>query len=266
MKWRKQLKVLFFLTVLLSPVWVSGQFDIPPKPVQGQQTAVYDFIGLLSDSERKTLESKLTGYADSTSTQIVIAIISTTKGEDISFLGAKWGQKWGIGQAGEDNGIMIILARDDRSIDINTGYGIEYRITDRMAERIINNYMIPFFKTEKYFEGLDRGTDVMIKMLEGEFQADPLARNPDSPPSFLLLFVIFFILIVILNQISKRRGDNDNHSGGHRMPSLLDMIILSNMGRTGGWSGGSGGSFGSGGFSGGFGGGGFGGGGASGSW
>ena len=94
-----------------------------------------DYIDLLSSSQQNALESKLLRYADTTSTQIVIAIISTSKGEDLSLLGAKWGQSWGVGQAEKDNGIFIILAKDDRKIDINTGYGIEYRMSDRDAER-----------------------------------------------------------------------------------------------------------------------------------
>jgi uncharacterized protein len=266
MTWLKNISSLLLGVLLLFPAVGTAQYDIPPKPQLNKQTAVYDYIDLLTGSQRSLLENKLTAYADSTSTQVVIAIISSTKGEDISFLGAKWGQKWGVGQAGEDNGIMILLAKDDRSIDINTGYGIEYRITDRMAERIINNYMIPSFKDGNYYEGLDRGTDVIIRMLEGEFKAKPGEEAPEGPPAFLIVFIIFFILIIILNRLRNRGDGDDGRSGGHRTPSLLDMIILSNVGRTGSSGGSFGGGFGGGGFGGGFGGGGFGGGGASGSW
>src|SRR5690554_1638231 len=139
---------------------VSGQYEIPPKP--SVQTSLYDYINLLTPSQKANLENKLIRYADSTSTQIVCIIIGSTNGEDISMLGAAWGQKWGIGQKGEDNGILITLAKDDRRVDINTGYGIEYRVTDLMAERIINRIMIPEFKAGNFYAGLDKGSDAIF--------------------------------------------------------------------------------------------------------
>src|SRR5690606_36558199 len=149
---------------------ITAQYEIPPKPTV--QTSVYDYINLLTPTQKSSLETKLVRYADSTSTQIVCIIISSTNGEDISLLGAEWGQKWGIGQKGEDNGIVITLAKDDRMVDINTGYGIEYRITDLMAERIINRIMIPEFKNGNFYAGLDKGSDAIFSALKGEFQED----------------------------------------------------------------------------------------------
>ena len=99
-----------------------AQFDIPEVP--SKQTSVYDYADHLNSGQKAALENKLVRYSDTTSTQIVVVIIPSTKGEDISFLGAKWGQKWGIGQKGKDNGILITLATEDRKVDINTGYGI----------------------------------------------------------------------------------------------------------------------------------------------
>ncbi len=230
-----------------------AQYTIPEKPPKSKQTSVYDEINLLTPFQKKSLEQKLINYADSTSTQIVVIIISSTKGEDISLLGAKWGQKWGIGQDGKDNGIVILLAKDDRKIDINTGYGIEYRLTDLMAERIINRIMVPQFKSQNYYAGLDKGTDAIFKALNGEFTEDRDFKNTEYDWFPLIIYAILILLIIFRN---KKGG-----GGG----GLADVIILSNMGRTGGYSSG-GSSYGGGGFSGGFGGGSFGGGGASGGW
>ena len=165
---------------------VSAQYEIPPKPEK--QTSLYDYIDLLTPSQKSALESKLVRYADSTSTQIVCIIIGSTNGEDISMLGAEWGQKWGIGQKGEDNGIVITLAKDDRKVDINTGYGIEYRITDLMSERIINRIMIPEFKEGNYYEGLDKGSDAIFAALKGEFKEDrDFGKKDGTPIPFLLI-------------------------------------------------------------------------------
>lgn len=237
-----------------------AQFEIPPKPSeQREQTSVYDYIDLLTPAQKSSLERKLIGYADSTSTQIVVAIINSTNGDDISLLGAQWGQKWGIGQADEDNGILMILAKDDRKIDINTGYGIEYRVTDLMAERIINRIMIPEFKAANYYAGLDKGADALFAALKGEFSEDRDFSTNDSGGGILPFIIIIIILLIIFRS---RKGGKGGRGGG----SLLDVIILSNMGRTGGFGGGGSSFGGGGGFGGGFGGGGFGGGGASGGW
>ncbi|MGB0950175.1 MAG: TPM domain-containing protein, partial [Marinirhabdus sp.] len=200
----------------------------------------------------------------------VVTIISSTKGEDISMLGANWGQAWGVGQAGKDNGIFIILAKDDRKVDINTGYGIEYRMTDLMAERIINRIMVPQFKAGKYYEGLDRGSDVVFAALNGEFTEErDFNGNPENAVGIIVAVIIMIIVIITLIIIFSNRRNKRGGKGKRGGKSLLDVLILSSMGRTNGSRGfggfGSGGGSG-GGFSGGFGGGSFGGGGASGGW
>ena len=243
-----------------------GQFAIPEKPKK--QTSIYDYVNLLPASQSKALEQKLIRYSDSTSTQIVVAIISSTEGENINYLGAQWGQKWGIGQAEKDNGILVLLAKDDRRIAINTGYGVEGSLTDFMSKRIIESVIIPEFKKGDYYGGLDKGSDAIFQVLNGEFKEERSFGN-DQGFKFesLLPFIIFIIIIIIL---SRRNKNNRGGRGGGRKSGMdiWDMIILSNMGRSSRSSGGGfgGGGFGSGGFGGGFGGGGFGGGGASGGW
>ena len=262
----RYLKVsLVILFLWCKPVW--SQFEIPEKPAL--QTSVYDYTHLLTDQQKKELSQKLVRYSDSTSTQIVITIISTTKGEDINYLGANWGQKWGIGQEGKDNGILIILAKDDKKIAISTGYGVEGSLTDALSKRIIENIILPEFRTGNFYAGLDKGSDVIFQVLNREFQEErTFDENDGFPFSSILPFIIFIVILFIL---WNRKDGNNNGRGGRRGGlSPWDIIILSNMGRSngsGGFGGSSGGgSFGGGGFGGGFGGGGFGGGGASGGW
>lgn len=123
------LTILGFFTFHLS----NAQYEIPAKPEL--QTSVYDYIELLSANEKEVLENKLIKYSDTTTTQIVLIVIASTNGEDINYLGANWGEKWGIGQAQQDNGILILLARDDRKIAIQTGKGVEHLLTDAMSKR-----------------------------------------------------------------------------------------------------------------------------------
>jgi uncharacterized protein len=264
-------KILFALFACLLALPAAAQYEVPPKPPADQQTSVYDYIGLLDGIQKSSLEQKLIRYSDSTSTQIVIAIIASTEGENIQYLGAQWGQAWGIGQEKEDNGILVLLARDDRRIAINTGYGVEEFLTDALSRRIIESVIIPEFRNGDYYAGLDKGSDAIFQVLTGQFTAPPKTDTPQGFPfEALLPFIIFMIIILILAS-RKNKGGGGNRGRRGRGMDIWDMIILSNMGRSGsrgGFGGGGfgGGGFGGGGFGGGFGGGGFGGGGASGGW
>ena len=289
MKLNKQRKVAFKQTVkqftmpiivmllLLSFTTSFTQFKIPEKPDQtnGGQTSVYDYANLLSASEKSTLENKLIKYSDTTSTQIVVAIIASTDGEYINYLGTQWAHAWGIGQEKEDNGVFILLARDDRKINISTGYGVEHLLTDAMSRRIIERDIIPYFKQNDYYGGLNRGADAIFEVLSGAYQGSRQNTNAgDFPVGFIFfLFIIFIIILISISKNQKGGNGTDNFGGGSNTTrSILEAIILSNSGRggyrsgSGGFGGGFGGSSGGGGFGGGFGGGGFGGGGASGGW
>ncbi|MDO5979700.1 TPM domain-containing protein [Flavivirga spongiicola] len=264
--------IIALIITLSSFVNSYAQFDIPKKPKF--QTSVYDYVNLLSSSQKNNLEQKLVKYSDTTSTQIVIAIISTTKGENIGLLAPRWGHKWGIGQAKEDNGVFVLLARDDRKIWISPGYGVEHKLTAGITGEIVRNIIIPEFKHGDYYSGLNKGADTIFQVLNGEYKGSR-KKSSDNGFPIGLVFILIFIFIIILISISKNRrggGGGGNRSNGI---DILEAIILSNMGRgsynrgsSSGWGGSSsgGGSFGGGGFGGGFGGGGFSGGGAGGSW
>lgn len=264
----------FFLSIILIVSFISigySQYKIPKKPEF--QTSVYDYINLLNSSQKKSLENKLIKYSDSTSTQIVVAIINSTEGEYINYLGTKWAQQWGIGQSEKDNGIFILLAKNDRKIGINSGQGVEHLLTDAVSRRIIERDIIPYFKKNDYYSGLNKASESIFEVMTGEYKGTRSNTNNEFPIG--LLFFLFIVFIIILIAISKNRkgggGDNGRHYHDSTGRNILEAIILSNSGRGGYRRGsggfGGGGSFGSGGgFGGGFGGGSFGGGGASGGW
>ncbi|RSK39071.1 TPM domain-containing protein [Mangrovimonas spongiae] len=254
------------LVCFLSWSYVSAQFDIPDTPKE--QTSVYDYVNLLSNSQKSQLEEKLIRYSDTTSTQIVVAIIATTKGENIGLLAPRWAHKWGIGQAKEDNGVFILLANDDREIWISPGYGVEHKLTAGITGELTRNVIIPEFKRGDFYGGLDKGTDAIFQILQGEYQGTPKKNSSNGfPIGAFLPFLILFIIVLIALSKNRRNGGNGG-SGGRKNKdfTIWDAIILSNMGR-GSYGGSSGwGSSSGGGFGGGFGGGGFSGGGAGGSW
>jgi uncharacterized protein len=257
--------VLFLSCLLAGISLVQGQFTIPEKPnaSNGGQTSMYDYANLLSDIQEKYLENKLIKYSDSTSTQIVIITIKSLKGENIGLLAPRWGQKWGIGQKAEDNGVVVLLAEKERKIWISPGYGVEDRLTAGTTGEIVRNVIIPEFKRGDYYMGLNKGTDAIFDVLTGAYKGTRKASKESKgiPVGFIVIF--FIIIVFILARGNKNSGGN---RGNRRGFDLGDIIILSNMGRGSYGSGSSGGGFGGGGFGGGFGGGGFSGGGAGGSW
>ena len=260
-------KALIVLVFLVSQISFSQGYEIPEKPKF--QTSVYDYVNLLTSSQKTNLESKLVRYSDTTSTQIVIAIIASTEGENINYLAANWGEKWGIGDADKDNGVLVLLAKNDKKIAIQNGKGVEHLLTDFQSKRIIERVIIPEFKRGDFYLGLDKGSDYIFRTLNGEFVGTRKNNSEGFDPG-----IIIFIIIVIIFFIIISRGNKNNKGGGrsYRRRSvaedIFDTIILSNSGRSGGSFGGSFGSGSSsgGGFGGGFGGGSFGGGGASGGW
>lgn len=253
-------KILFFVALSISSFsW--AQFKIPEKP--SFQTSVYDYANVLSTTEKTQLEEKLVKYADSTSTQIVVITIETLNGEDVSNLATTWAQTWGIGGTQkDDNGVIILLSKNERKIAINPGYGLEDKLTAGIGGEIIRNIIIPEFKAGSYYNGLDKGTDELFKVFAGKYKGERKKDKGKFPiwPIIILLVIVFIIF-------KNKNGNSGNNSGGG--PSLLDVILLSSLGRSGGGFGGGGfggSSGGGGGFGGGFGGGGFSGGGSSGSW
>ncbi len=251
-------KFLFIVLFLCTLGKLPAQFTIPSKPKL--QTSLYDYAHILKESNKKYLEQKLINYSDSTSTQIVVITTPTIKGDDINLVGAEWGEKWGIGQKGKDNGILILIARDDRKMTIQNGYGIESDLTDALSRYVIENEFTPYFKKGDYFAGIDKGTDAIFKILAGKYNADPKKEQGKGSIPLPVIFIIVVVLIIIFS----RFGGGDSGKGGYRQSTPFLPIILAGSGRST-W-GSSGGGFGGGGFGGGFGGGGFGGGGASGGW
>lgn len=264
---------IFLITTILACNFftANAQLDIPKLP--SKQTSVYDGGNVLQKNQKQALEHKLLNYADSTSTQIVVATIPSLNGEYIGTYSAEWAHQWGIGQKGKDNGLLILLARDERKIWITTGYGLEAYLTDALSKQIIDRFIIPEFKQGNYYAGLDKGTTAIIAVLSGTYKAEPKAHKSDPFILGNIIVFIFFVVIILLIIFGKNKGNGGNGGRRNLGGSLLDAIILSSMGR-GSWGGssgssggfGGGGSFGGGGFGGGFGGGGFGGGGAGGSW
>lgn len=228
--------------------------DLPEKT----KNLVNDFSGTLRQDEIQTLENKLVSFNDSTSTQIAVVLIPSLEGYEIADYAYKLAEKWGIGSKDKNNGVLVLIAIQDRKARIEIGYGLEGVLPDAICRRIIENEMKPSFKQGNFLEGLDLATDAIIKFSRGEYTADNYEKKKSN--SLLLLALVFLIFILFIYIRSK--NSNNTKNGNPIVTNGLPWFMMMGGGRGGNWD-----SFSSGkGDFGGFGGGSFGGGGASGSW
>jgi uncharacterized protein len=260
-------KIIVFVGLLLC-TWTVFAQDFPPK----SNTIVTDYTNTLSADDKQKLESKLVAFNDSSSTQIAVVIMKSIGDYDVNEYAAALGRKWGVGQKGKNNGVMVLVAVDDRKMSIQTGYGEEGALPDIITQQIRVNDINPRFKEGDYYGGLNAGIDDIIKYTKGEYKADKKPKHKDSGSSPIGFFII--IIIVILIVVFRNRGGGGGQVIGSRGGAspfwwFLAGSMLGGRGNSGGdwggFSGGGGGDSGGGGF-GGFGGGDFGGGGSGGSW
>ncbi|CAN5153776.1 hypothetical protein BH23BAC1_BH23BAC1_45170 [soil metagenome] len=253
--------IYFFSINMLS----AQEFPEPMSPPR----LVNDFAGLLTNDQSRMLENKLRNYYDTTSTQIAIVTLQSIDGTDAGMYAPELAERWGIGKAGKDNGLLILVAFQEREVRIATGYGLEPTVTDAASKRIIENYIRPNFRRKDYFEGLDQATSIIMSLAAGEFEADQIRGNEgNAAPVFLIFLVLFFLVILPL---MRHRAVKKSHFGNKPIDFFTAMMLMNAMkGKRGGgfgdFKGGRGGFGGGGGGFGGFGGGSFGGGGAGGSW
>ena len=246
--------LLCLLIVMLSfGMTLKAQLPSPPSPPR----LVNDYTGTLTAHQIGILENKLVAYNDSTSTQFLVLLVDDLQGYSIEQYATEIGHSWGVGQQGKDNGAVILVkpkkGSESGKVNIQTGYGIEEYVTDATAKVIIEREMIPAFKENDYYTGIDNAINVMMDLCSGKFTQDEYADDDGIPTWLLVLF--FIALILIFSKFSDNNGQS--YSGGGTRTIWIPMGGYGGGGFSGGGS--------SGGF-GGFGGGGFGGGGASGSW
>lgn len=230
---------------------------IPARPSPAK--LVNDFTNSLTAEQKIALENKLVAYDDSTSNQIAVVVINSTNDYPIEDVALRILRDWGVGNKKTNNGIVLLVAKDDRNVRIEVGYGLEGAIPDITSGQIIDREILPNFKAGNFYRGLDEATSAIFLAAAGEYTApEGYGKKKNKISLGRIIMIILFIIWVIYSS-----------SGGGSGGMLSRRGYRGWIGPTfsgGGWSGGSsGGGFGGGGF-GGFGGGGGGGGGASGSW
>jgi uncharacterized protein len=244
---------LLLLAVVL--ITAPALADVQVPALSGR---VVDQAGILNDSEEGRLTTKLKNLEDQSSIQLVVVTLPSLRGSPISDWGLALGRTWGIGQKGKDNGVLLIVAPNDRELRIEVGYGLEGTLPDATASAIIRNIIVPRFKSGDMADGISDGVDAIIAAVTGTGEDFTPSRREligQTISDFVpFIFIGFFIIMMIVNFIRQARrprgsryyrnsgggwlyvDDDDRYSGGFRSGG-------------GGFSGG-GGSFGGGGSSG----------------
>jgi uncharacterized protein len=254
---------LLFITALLlacAPALLAqSDKDFPPRP--NPPRLVNDLAGVMSADEQALLEQKAEAFEDSTSNEVTIVTVRSIGLYDIADYATRLGNRWGIGKASKNNGVLILAAINDHRVNISVGKGLEGALTDLVSGRIIRNEMAPAFREGNYYLGFNRAFDAVAAATQGEYKGED--KKPGRRGGFITAIIVFLIILFIIRRIGGDGGGGymSRRGFGGFGGGFLAGSMLGGMGR-GGWGGGSSGG---GGF-GGFGGGGFGGGGASGSW
>jgi uncharacterized protein len=252
---------LVVLTLVLAFTAISQNIPERPSPPK----LVNDFAGILDAGFIHSLEQALVEFNNTSSTQVAVVTVQSLDGTEASDYAFKLGEKWGIGQKGKNNGVLILVkpknGNERGQVYIATGYGLEGAVPDAMANRIVDFEMIPRFKQGDYAGGIAASVNVIMDLTKGEYTADEYVKKKSKGGGFAAIIVIMIIIIVIARIFGS--GTRNMSSTGSSIPFWLLMGSMASNSRHSGSFGGF--SSGSGGF-GGFGGGSFGGGGAGGSW
>ncbi|MND32913.1 hypothetical protein D3C80_234930 [compost metagenome] len=276
LNWLRNLFVFVALLLTVFAVAVANAQDVA-TPAQALTGRVVDAAGIIDPTARQQLTQKLADFEAKSSDQVVVVTVPSLNGEDIETYSNRLFRAWALGQKQENNGILLVVAPNDRKVRIEVGYGLEGTMTDALSSVIINGTIIPAFRTGDYSGGVVQGVDGILSVLSGD-AAELEARakrnvqsSSDDIDWVFVVFITFWCLIffggfgmAILTPIFGRKIG----PGKYRwLGMVVDFNSRGGSGGGGGFSGGGGGwssGGGGGGFSGG--GGSSGGGGASGSW
>ena len=208
---------VFFLLCLS---FAAYGLDVPR--LQGY---VNDYAGMISPSAKSKIEEELRAFEQSDSTQIVILTIPSLEGENIEEFGIKVAEAWKVGHQGKDNGVLFIVSKQERKIRIEVGRGLEGKLTDLMAGRIIDQVIKPRFKQADFDGGFIAGVSALIDGTRGEFKAEqrPVQRRQKGFPPFLTFLLFFGIFVLFLGSFSRILG---GIAGALGLPALVYLAVL----------------------------------------
>lgn len=167
---------------------------------------VNDYANMISGPVKAKLEHTLKAFDRTDSTQIAILTVESLGGDSLEDLSVRVAKKWGIGQKEKDNGVLLLVAKKEHQVRLEVGYGLEGVLTDRLAKRIIDNIITPYFKSGQFDQGIEAGVRAVIQVTRGKFKADQRSSQRDEPLSLLLYLFLIGIFIYFLDKVSSKWG------------------------------------------------------------
>jgi uncharacterized protein len=181
--------------VLASP---AAAYDVPDKPA----ARVNDYAGILDAGAESAIESKLRDFESASSTQIVVAAIPSLDGAAIEDVATRTFEKWGLGQKGRNNGVLLLIAMENHRAKIEVGYGLEDRLTDALSRGILEDRFFPAFRDKDYAGGISATCDAIISATQGAYTALPKKRS--SAPALSVIVPLIILIVFILKSASGR--------------------------------------------------------------
>jgi uncharacterized protein len=254
----------FVLAALLAIGPARGEVPVPPLKAR-----VTDLTGTLNAAQRSDLESRIAAYEARRGSQMAVLILSTTKPEEIDQYSIRVAEAWKIGRKGVDDGLILVVAKDDRRLRIEVGYGLEGAIPDSLANRVIDERITPRFRDGDFYGGLRDGVDQLIRLAEGEKLPPPKAApgagraSRGSAFDYLIPGIVFIVIAggVLKAMLGRLPGSLATGAGlgviawvlfGLTVAAVAAFIgfllafVNTGTGRGGRWSSGSGASWGGG--------------------
>jgi len=216
----------WFSTIFLAVIFILlinfniFAYNSPGKPIN----YVSDFANILTDDQENTINRKIEDLEKSSSNEIAVVTIISLENDSIENYAVKLFEEWAIGKTKKDNGLLLIVSMNDKKSRIEVGYGLEGALTDIQSYRILENYLTPKFKEQKYFEGLNNTVDQLILVTKGEYTNDTSANVEKQISDFISfivnggIFCFFFPLLIFATLMAKSR--NSYWLGG-----ILGVII-----------------------------------------
>lgn len=209
---------LFFLLLSASALSTYAIFVIPEKPT----AYVSDYAGLMSAPAKSALETKLANFTASTTSEIAVVTVPSLDGDTIENYAVRVFSKWGVGTKKNDNGVLLIISRDDRRARIEVGYGLEGALPDITASHILNETLIPDFKAGKIDEGITGAVDLIIKATQGEYTAPQASHGPQLDINLIVFFG--FVGIQLLSFLSSILARSKSWWAGGVVGAVLGLL------------------------------------------
>ena len=199
------MRFFILLIIIIFPFWAIA-LEVPY--LSGR---VNDYAKILSEGTRQLLEERLKDHEDRTTNQIAVLTISSLEGDDLEDFAERVFQTWQLGQAGKDNGVLLLIVSQDRKLRIEVGYGLEPYLTDAQGSRIIRDRIVPYFKGGDYEKGIEEGVNAILGQIEGieELSTTDETSSPSDGGGYgFLTFVLGIISLVAGSFILKKRRRN----------------------------------------------------------